>query len=103
VKVPKPTVIKDAKYLAWLRTQACYFLRYGFTECHDFLGSGIEVSHLDGKSRDDRCLPSCPGHHRTNRVSWHSGQKSFCAYYGVTKEQLIAEAERLYAIYKEGL
>lgn len=97
---PKPKAVKDPAWLKVVRQMPCWFLRFGFTQCNpdDTIGSGVsEVSHLDGKSRDDRVLPSCGGHHRTNRFNWHNGQQTFCRHYGVTKDELIAEAEALYA------
>lgn len=98
---PKPRTVRDAAYLRYLRTLPCHFAR--FRDCSDPLGTGIEVSHLQGKSRDDLTLPSCPGHHRMNRVAWHNGARSFCLYYATWKEDLIREAEAAYAAWKEGV
>lgn len=95
--VPKPTVVKDAAHLAFIRTLPCWFAHWGNCDRFATIGTGpSEASHLDSRSRDDRVLPKCGGHHRTNPVSWHSGQETFCLTYGVTKEELIAEAEALY-------
>ena len=104
MSVPKPKAVKDAKYLAWVRKQGCFFGVWvsafcGTPDCRpwDTIGNGpSEVSHLDGKSRDDRVLPMCGGCHRTSKVSWHNGQRTFCRHYGVTKAELIQEAEALY-------
>lgn len=105
---PKPKVVKDPAYLAYVRGLPCRFWNWESVHrdgnaCRpwDTIGKGrSEVSHLDGKSRDDRVLPMCGGCHRTEKVSWHNGQRTFCRHYGVTKEALIRAAERLYADYK---
>lgn len=98
--IPKPRVVRDKKYLSFLRTLPCHFAR--FRDCADPLGTGIEVSHLQGKSLDSSAIPSCPGHHRTNKVSWHSGMRSFCLHYGIWKDDLIRDAEAQYRAWKEG-
>lgn len=91
---PKPKVVKDPAYLAYVRTLPCWLCGQ---RSSDTMGKGLsEASHLDTKSRDDRCLPMDGSCHRTGRVAWHSGQKSFCAYWGKTKAQLIRDAEGLY-------
>lgn len=96
--MPKPTVVRDQAWLAYLRTLPCFFHPDG--SCRDWttIGKGpSEVSHLDGKSRDDRCLPMSGACHRTGAVSWHRGQETFCQHFDVTKDELIAAAEHLYA------
>lgn len=101
--VPKSLVVKDPKYLAFLRTRPCHFLRFGDCNPFDTMGNGrSEASHLTGKSRDDHAISACGGHHRTNRVSQHNGMRSFCKHYGLWKEDLIREAESQYAKWREG-
>lgn len=98
---PKPKVVKDPKYLAFVRQMPCWARGRQGSQCGHTIGNGpSECSHLDTKSRDDRVLPMCGGHHRVFRVSWHNGQETFCEVYGVTKAQLIREAEQLYTAYK---
>ena len=96
--VPKPRPVKDARYLAWVRTRPC--VCSGWKDCnYDFSLTGTrqnEVNHLQGRSNDSLVIPLCPGHHRTNPVSWHHGQATFMAKYGWTKDQLLAHAEQLY-------
>lgn len=95
---PKPKVVRDPQWLQAVRQMPCHLCgqRSG-----DTMGNGLsEASHLDTKSRDDRVLPMCGECHRTGGYSWHSGQKSFCEYWGVTKDHLIAEAEHLYRVYR---
>lgn len=100
--VPKSVVVKDPKYLAWLRQRPCHFLRFGDCNPFDTMGNGrSEVSHLASKSRDDLTLPCCGGHHRTNKHSWHSGRRSFCLHYHLYLDDLISEAAALYKAYKE--
>lgn len=101
MKVPKPVRIKDPDYLAYVRTLPCWEAGRFYHICADTMGKGLsEVSHLDGKSRDDRVLPMCGLTHRTGRWSWHNGQKSFCQHHDTTKTQLIREAEALYHQWK---
>ena len=100
---PKPTVVRDAAWLKELRQRPCHFGPLGNCNPYTTMGKGYsEVSHLDGKSRDDRAQSACGGHHRTNLISWHSGQKSFLKHYGLDKDVLIAEAELAYTTWKEG-
>lgn len=99
--IPKPRTVKDAAWLRHLRTLPCHFAR--FRDCSDPLGTGIEVSHLQGKSLDSAALPSCPGHHRMNRIAWHNGARSFCLHYALWKDDLIHEAEAQYAAYRNAL
>ena len=95
--VPKPLVVKDPAHLRFVRGLACHFSGWGNCHYEMTIGNGpCEASHFDTKSRDDRVLPLCGGHHRTNAVSWHSGQETFCEVYGVTKDALIQQAEALY-------
>jgi hypothetical protein len=102
VIVPKPKTVKNPKWLATVRQMPCHFRLLGNCNTYATIGKGpSEVSHLDGKSRDDRCLPCCGGHHRTNNTSWHNGYRSFCRFYGVTKDELIEEAESLYRQFQE--
>lgn len=101
--VPKPTVVKNPAYLAWIRTQPCWAAGKLGHICSDTIGKGLsEASHLDGKSRDDRVLPMCGSLHRTGHWAWHAGQKTFCREWNTTKELLIQEATALYLAYKEG-
>lgn len=95
--VPKPTVVRDEAHLIFVRTLPCHFIERGDCNHWTTIGKGYsEASHLDGKSRDDRVLPMCGGHHRTNALAWHGGQRTFMAHYFVTKDGLIAAAEALY-------
>lgn len=102
--VPKPEVVRDAKWLKVVRQMPCWGRRddvHGH-QCGDTLGKGLsEASHLDSKSRDDRVLPMCGFLHRTGPMAWHHGQATFCLYHEVTKAELIAEAEALYRTYQE--
>lgn len=99
---PKPVVVKDPAFLAYVRTLPCWLYGKDYHVCADTIGKGLsECSHLDGKSRDDRVLPMCGLAHRTGRWSWHSGQKSFCQHHETTKAQLVWIAEQLYRTYKE--
>lgn len=100
--VPKPKVVHDPEWLAHLRTCPCFFHPKG--NCQDWttFGKGpSEVSHLDGRSNDSRCLPMSGSCHRTGLIAWHKGQESFCKVYGTTKEILIAKAEALYHAFTE--
>lgn len=97
--VPKPVVVDDKTYLAFLRACPCVMQVLGLPDCNerDTIGSGpSEASHLDTKSRDDRAISMCGGHHRTNPVSWHHGKESFCRHYEITEEELVALAEAQY-------
>lgn len=100
---PKPKTVRDPAWLQVVRQMPCWCYGKGHHElCTDTIGTGpSECSHLDGKSRDDRVLPMCGLAHRTSRWSWHAGQQSFCREYGVTKAQMIREAEALYRVWKE--
>lgn len=99
--VPKPVVIRDPKYLEFLRTLPCHFAALGGCDNRFTRGKVSDVSHLDGKSRDDRALPSCAGHHQTNTISWHHGKATFCRHYGLTESELWREAEAMYRTWKE--
>lgn len=96
----KPVVVKDPEWLKVVRQMPCWGIGKQGHVCGDTIGKGpSEASHLDGKSRDDRALPQCGRLHRTEPTSWHHGQETFCRHYGITKEQLVAEAETLYREY----
>lgn len=104
--VKKPTVVKDPDWLKVVRQMPC---RVEGPECNyafGRLGSDgqrlCEPNHLRKRNDDGCVVPLCPGHHRTNTVSWHNGERTFCRHYGFTKAELIAEAETLYRTYKEG-
>lgn len=100
--VSKPSVVRDAAYLRYLRTLPCHFQAWGNCNTYTTIGKGpSEVSHLDGKSRDDRAVSCCGGHHRTNRIAWHSGQRSFCQHYQLDKDGLLAQAEANYKRWQE--
>lgn len=100
--VPKPKTVKDPKWLAAVRQMPCWSAGRDHHICSDTIGHGpSECSHLDGKSRDDRCLPMCGLAHRTGNYAWHAGQRSFCRYHHVTKAQLIEQAESLYRQFQE--
>lgn len=104
MKVPKPKVVRDPAYLKAVRQMPCMLWNVPGHICGETMGRGpSEASHLDTKSRDDRTLPMCGVAHRTGRWSWHAGQKSFCTHYGLTKTQLIREAEALYREWKDGI
>lgn len=101
--VAKPKVVKDPEWLKVVRQMPC---RVEGPTCHYGFGWGgarvREPNHLR-KRNDDSCVtPLCPGHHRTNTVSWHNGEKTFCRHYGLTKTALIREAEAAYRLWKEG-
>ena len=96
---PKPKTVRDPKYLAWVRCNPCRFEGPG-CDYRFAMGKGVEVSHLKGRSNDSYVTPLCPGHHRTNPVSWHNGRETFMAHHGLTFAQLMDEAEQLYAAYK---
>lgn len=105
--VPKPVVIHDPAYLRWVReTQRCRVeddrCNYTFARPGPNNERMVEPNHLRTRSDDSCVIPLCAGHHRTNTVSWHNGQETFCREYGTTKEELIHEAEMLYHSYKEG-
>ena len=98
--VPKPVVIRDPKYLAFLRTLPCHFQHWGNCDFgFAFVRNQCEASHFLGRNDDSAALPLCPGHHRTNAVAWHRGEQTFCMVYSVTKAQLVGEAKTLYAEY----
>lgn len=102
--VPKPVVVKNPKYLAYIRTLPCWVRqRYPLHVCADTMGNGrSEVSHLRGKSDDGCVMPLCGAAHRTAPYAWHNGARSFCKYFGVWKDELIAQAERHYAEWRQG-
>lgn len=104
---PKPVVVKDPAWLKAVRGMPCRVADY--RTCNFAFGrSGpngerlCEPNHLRGRNDDSCVVPLCPGHHRTNTVSWHHGQDTFCGHYGVTKAELIREAEAAYKAYLDG-
>ena len=109
MKVPKPKVVKDPKYLAYVRTLQCWaFMRGEGRHCNYAFGrSGpdgtrlTEPNHLRTRSDDSCVIPLCPGHHRTNTVSWHNGEETFCGHHRTSKEDLIREAEALYTQWRD--
>lgn len=104
--VPKPKTCHDPAYLQWVReTQRC---RVEGPDCNYAFGRTgpdgtrmVEPNHLRHRNDDSCVTPLCPGHHRTNTISWHHGQATFCWHYGLTREQLVQEAEDLYRAWKE--
>lgn len=87
---------KDARgFLQWLRGRECSFADHGGCE------GKIEAMHLDfaggkgmgSKVADSFAIPACSYHHRRQH---NRGWISFCREFGVTKEQLLSAADRLW-------
>lgn len=87
IKFPKPLVIEDKKYLAWIRKQPCFHCgRYGVNPHHTV------------KKNDHMTLPACFNIHRLLHdipySEWHEK-------FGFDKETLKEMASIYYARYVE--
>src|SRR5690349_10329989 len=87
---------KDAKgFLQWLRGRPCVFADHGGCS------GKTEAMHLDfagdkgmgSKVSDRYSLPACSAHHG---LQHQKGWNTFCKLMGVTKEQLLVGAAKLW-------
>jgi hypothetical protein len=92
---PRPAEKSAPAFLQYIRGRECAFADHGGCE------GKIEAMHLDfaggkgmsTKVADSFAIPACSYHHRRQHTR---GWISFCREFGVTKEQLLAAADRLW-------
>ena len=90
---PRRGPVRDAKYLAWIRTQPCA------TEVVHF--GRIEAAHVGPRGLSQKCsdreaIPLCSWHHRFGQLSYHRIGKRFWKVHNLDREQLIADLNRRY-------
>ena len=86
----KPKPYKNRYYLKWLHSQGLTCMVCGVPQ--------IEIHHLRRKGQvgriDNQCVPLCPVHHRTGKLSAHGfDSKEFLDQY---LDDMFDEAERLF-------
>ena len=92
---PRPAEKSAPAFLQFVRGRECAFADHGGCE------GKVEAMHLDfaggkgtsTKVSDRYALPACSFHHRRQH---QRGWISFCREFGVTKEQLLIAAARLW-------
>jgi hypothetical protein len=96
---PRPAVVKDPAYLAFIHEQACMILydpeRRG--ECCGRTEAHHDRPHGSVKN-DRRTVPLCAAHHRETPFSVHGGggHWKFAERYGISFEAEISRLNRLY-------
>ena len=92
---PKPTTIKNAKYLLWLRTQACVFCKQYANDNMDVVPAHKHGGGVAMKTDDTLALPLCKAHHTDDDVSDHKSHAllwgTIWARYGKTRDELCTE------------
>ncbi len=105
---PRRGVLKDAKYLAWIRSLPCIICQPNVLQMLDVASFTpivrSESAHagtrgLGQKCSDRETLPLCKFHHRTGPESHHVLGKGFWEYQGLDRWGIIAELQRLYEEY----
>ena len=79
---PRPGVVRDRDYLAWLHTQPCIVA----SGCSRW----IEAHHVGHPRDDHRAVPLCSRHHRESRDAVHQlGRRAFERQFGISFEAAI--------------
>lgn len=106
---PRRGPLKDAKYLAFVRTIPCvvcilpWRIEKSGVSYSNVQESSTESAHVGERGLGQKCsdretIPLCSAHHRTGRDSHHILGKGFFAHHGLDKEKIIAELNRLYDV-----
>jgi hypothetical protein len=100
---------KDKAYLDWIRSLPCVLcFRHSYSSGDVWQYPGdfaryrrAEAAHvgtrgLSQKSLDRQAIPLCIEHHRTGKASAHVLGKKFWTFWGIDKDELIAELNNRY-------
>lgn len=97
---PKIKIVKDKKYLLWLRGQPCVFSGQSASEHEDVVYAHDKGGGMALKDDDTKALPLLSGHHLGGTISEHRGYHTFwdlvLVKTGKTRKQLVIEHRKRY-------
>ncbi len=99
---PRRGPVKDAKYLAWLRTLPCCVC----SSISELQNGKTEAAHVGSRGLGQKCndreaLPICSYDHREGMFAAHRMGNKFWTHHGLDRDALIAEYNRRFDLERE--
>lgn len=102
---PRRGVVKDPKYLDWIRTLPCvvcilpWKLEKSGVAYSNVQKTPTEAAHVGDRGLGQKCsdreaIPLCERHHRTGPLAHHVLGKKFWAYHSLERDAIIAQLNK---------